>query len=202
MYTSRYHWALHRVKVNGVHYSQKVPTVTSLKTFIPTLAAALDMKPAAIYERQRALMRAGLLKVRPGKGPGSGVLADAESLAMLLISLATPSLSEVERQTKALAGLKSRKKSCPVTGKRTFASALAAVLQSEELAKRASFFQVERGGTEFDAAIGFDSPGRSVQSERLSHFGKNKAIKSNLYTLTLLGLNFEEAALFLKGKTP
>jgi hypothetical protein len=176
--------------------------MASLQSLIPHLAADLDMKPSSIYERQRALARAGLLEMRPGKGPGSGVLATPESLAMLLISLATPSLSEVERQTKTLAGLKSRKKSCPVTGKRTFASALAAVLQSEELAKRASYFQVERGGTEFDAAIGFDSPRRSVQSERLSHFGKNKAIKSNLYTLTLLALNFEEAALFLKRKTP
>jgi hypothetical protein len=178
--------------------------MASLKTFMPTLAAALAMKPAAIYERQRALMRAGLLKVRPGKGPGSGVLANPESLAMLLISLATASLSEVERQTKTLGALKSWTKRCPLTGKRTFASALTAVLQSEELAKRASFFMVERGGSESDATIAFDrEPGElSLQSAQLSRFGKGKARESQLYTQTYLALDFEEAALVLRDKTP
>jgi len=60
---------------------------TSLKGLIPKLAKAVGMTPAAIYERQRALVHAGLLHPRSGRGPGSGVPADAKSVAILLISL-------------------------------------------------------------------------------------------------------------------
>jgi hypothetical protein len=171
------------------------PSMASLKTLIPELAHALDMKEASIYERQRALTRAGLLEMRPGRGPGSGVLATPESLAFLLISLTVPNLSEVERQTKALAILKTRRKRCSLTGKGTFVSALAAVLQSEKLATRTSFFMVERGGPEFDATIAFDSkPGDEVglEGSQLSRFGKDKARESPLYTQTYLALNFAD----------
>ena len=74
--------------------------MASLKSFLPHLAKVLDMSPLALYERQRALVRAGLLESRPGRGPEAECSADAKSVAMLLISvLATSSLSEVEEQT-------------------------------------------------------------------------------------------------------
>ena len=60
---------------------------TSLKSIIPALATALDESEATLYERQRALVREGLLKSRPGHGPGSGVRASPEAVAMLLIGL-------------------------------------------------------------------------------------------------------------------
>ena len=64
-----------------------------LKTIIPKLAKSLDMSQAALYERQRALVRAGVASPSPRPRPGSGVPADAKSVAMLLISvLATGSL--------------------------------------------------------------------------------------------------------------
>ena len=179
--------------------------MASLKTAIPELAGALDMKPASIYERQRALVRAGLLKMRPGRGPGSGVLATPESFAMLLISLTVPSLSEVARQTKIVAALKSETKRCPLTGKGTFASALTAVLRSEELANRVSFFRVDRGGLEFDATIAFDSkPGEplSPESSQPSHFGNGKAHKHQLYTQTYLAISFPYAIRFLSETAP
>ena len=52
--------------------------MASLKSLIPELARALDMTSAALYERQRALVRASLLQQRPGHGPGSGVVATPE----------------------------------------------------------------------------------------------------------------------------
>lgn len=77
--------------------------MASLKSLIPKLALALGMTPAAIYERQRALVRAGLIQQRPGHGPGSGVLATPQSVAMLLIAiLATDSLSETELKPRSL----------------------------------------------------------------------------------------------------
>ena len=141
-------------------------------------------------------MRAGLLDQRSGHGPGSGVLATPRSFGLLLISImATPNLSEVERQTRIVANLRSRTKGCPLTGKGTFASALTAVLESEELANRASFLMVERGGPESDATSG-DEMGRP--KSQLSRFGKDKACESQLYTQTYLTIQFDLAARFLR----
>lgn len=126
----------------------------SLKAFIPGIAKVVDMTPAALYERQRALVRAGLLHSEGGRGPGSGVRATPESMAMLLISLlATGSLSDTETQTKIVASLKSKTKHCPLTGKKTFASALTAVLASEDTAKRARWLELERGGSKSGASL-------------------------------------------------
>ena len=108
--------------------------MASLKSVLPSLAKALSISPLALYERQRALVRAGLLKSRPGRGPGSGVLATPESLAMLLIAVAaTSSLSEVEEQASIIANLKSVDGRCPLTNKKTFAAALTEALKSEYL---------------------------------------------------------------------
>src|SRR5262245_44137916 len=140
--------------------------MASLKSLIPHLARALNMKPAAIYERQRALVRAGLLKMKPGRGPGSGVSATGESTAMLLISLlATGNLSETEERSRILANLKSTTVRCQVTGKKTFASALTAVLDSEELAKQLSYISVERGSKLAQASLFF----KKAADLRLSH---------------------------------
>jgi hypothetical protein len=180
--------------------------MASLKTLIPELADALDMKESSIYERQRALTRAGLIEMRPGRGPGSGVLATPESLAFLLISLTVPNLSEVERQTKAIAALKTRKKRCTLTGEVTFGDALTAVLQSERLAKRTSFFVIERGGSEYDASIFFDpKPGGddlSRRGNRYSEFGNDSARASRLYTQTYLALEFGNLAHRLTDAKP
>ena len=116
------------------------------------------MTHAALYERQRVLVRAGLLQQRPGRGPGSGVPANAKSVAMLLISLlATGSLSEVEEQTKVIANLKCRDGRCPVTGKKTFGAALTAALQSETLRSKTFFTTASRSGARAMATITFTS---------------------------------------------
>lgn len=116
----------------------------SLKSLLPELADPLDMTTAALYERQRALVRAGLLRPRPGKGPGSGVEADAKSVAMLLISiLATSSLSEVEEWTRIIARMRPVDGVCPFTHKKNFADALATALIFEPLNR----IRVERGAS-------------------------------------------------------
>jgi hypothetical protein len=103
---------------------------TSLKAFIPKLAKALEMNPTALYERQRALIRGGLLETKAGHGPGSGVRLSPESVAMLVISvLATNSLVDVEAKTREGAELLGRE------GK-TFAEVFAEMLGSEEAAAK------------------------------------------------------------------
>lgn len=118
------------------------------------------MTPAALYERQRELVRAGLLIAKGKKGPGAGVELSAESLAMLLISvLVTDSLSEVAVETadmaraKAspsegtrdeMAEAKASKWKCPVTGKNTFRDALAAALEDRNLSERVEFVSVTK----------------------------------------------------------
>jgi len=140
---------------------------TSLKGLISELAQGVDTTPAALYERQRALVRAGLLQTKPGRGPGSGVRATPESVAMLLISImATGNLSETEERSKAISNLKSQNKSCPLTGKKTFASALAAVLASEELSKRLSWIDVERSGSAVGARLAFRRPPGEILTEQ------------------------------------
>jgi hypothetical protein len=99
---------------------------TSLKALIPPLAKLWGLNPNALYERQRALIRAGLLEARPGRGPGSGVEASPESVAMLLISvLATDSLSEVEEKTRLAADLRDQNDQAV-----TFAQVLATTIGS------------------------------------------------------------------------
>jgi hypothetical protein len=106
----------------------------SLKSQIPNLAGWLSMTPAALYERQRALVRAGLLKAKPGRGRGTGVAFSPHSLAMLLISVAaSDSLTETAEMTKIFTNLKSDTEKCPITGKKTFGAALTHVLDSELL---------------------------------------------------------------------
>jgi hypothetical protein len=143
--------------------------MASLKSLIPELAQALDMKPAAMYERQRALVRARLLEMRPGRGPGSGVLATPKSLAMLLIAiLATESLSETEERARVFANLKvsnfvdfgsgkppRKVKQCPITGKRTFFDALTAAFATEDLSSVLGYIRAQRQRFKTSAEIGF-----------------------------------------------
>jgi hypothetical protein len=140
------------------HYvvHMRAKNTRSLKSLTPLLAKALGTTPDALYERQRALVRAGLLESEAGRGPGSGVRATPYAVAMLLISiLSTGSLSEVEQQVKAIANLKSVDGRCPVTGKKTFAAALTATLNSEELLSRALAATAMRSGAGAMASITF-----------------------------------------------
>ncbi|SRR5713101_6215474 len=112
---------------------------TSLKSFIPVLSRILGVSPEALYERQRVLVREELLESVPGHGPGSGVRATPESVAMLLIGvLASPSLSEAGPAARLIANARPGypKHKCPLTGATTFAGVLAKVLSDESISKR------------------------------------------------------------------
>lgn len=102
----------------------------SLKSYIPVLAADTGMTSEALYERQRALMRAGMLEATKGHGPGSGAKMTRESVATLVISiLATDRLSAAAARTEAIATARPVDRArCILTRATTFAGALVALL--------------------------------------------------------------------------
>jgi len=122
-----------------------------LKAFIPELSKALNISEIALYERQRALVRAGLLDHPGGRGPGSGVRLSPEAVAMMLIAvLVTDSLSETATAAKLLAKAKRgrgpayKKFESSLGGADTFKAALINALSSDEIAKEISVVRVYR----------------------------------------------------------
>lgn len=114
--------------------------MTSLKSFCETLAPYLDRTPAALYERQRALVRMGALP-DPVRGRGKGLEATPATVAMLVIAvMETDSLSGTDLRVHLLAKARYRFAQdkgggrCELTGKVLFADALAAILGSTRLA--------------------------------------------------------------------
>jgi hypothetical protein len=112
-----------------------------LKKFISQLSEVLGMSELALIERQRALVRAGLLPAAEGRGPGSGVRVTAETVATLLTAvLATASLSETVAETRLRLSAKRDRREIEdyakvkdaLGGAETFKSALAHVLASDE----------------------------------------------------------------------
>jgi hypothetical protein len=113
-------------------------TTKSLKSCIPELARVLGETTDALYERQRALDREGLLESRPGRGPGSGVRATPESIAMLLIGLlASVSLSDAGARARDIAKTKNVGKTAEI-----FKDALARILSDDGLAAAVKVIRV------------------------------------------------------------
>jgi hypothetical protein len=120
-----------------------------LKSYLPMLAPCLALSTSALFERQRALVRLGLLKREPGSGPGSGVRASPESVAMLLLSvLATDNLSEIDRRVADLANTKAwthrSRRRCSLTRQPTFFTALTSILANPKMAQRVQGIEVHR----------------------------------------------------------
>jgi hypothetical protein len=110
----------------------------SLKAFAPVLASILGTTPAAVYERQRALVRAKVLPTPAGRGRGNGLPATAENVALMLMAImATDNLSETDGRVKKLADAKvitsTPGSGCAFTGARTFKTAVVEILKSEKL---------------------------------------------------------------------
>src|SRR4051812_13347641 len=122
----------------------------SLKAFGPVLAEALGTTPAAIYERQRALVRLGLLPAPVGRGRGNGLPASAGAVAMILIAMmVTDNLSETDDRVRWVAEAEylgnsiwrkrgTGKPRCRLTGKSNFKSALVALLRMPDIPPGAS----------------------------------------------------------------
>jgi hypothetical protein len=82
--------------------------MAGLKSFLWWLSTnANEYSIDSLYERQRILVRFGLLPSREGRGPGSGVPLTADTLATFLIGLlATDNLREVPIRTSQLCSAK------------------------------------------------------------------------------------------------
>jgi len=77
--------------------------MSSLKAFLPRMARTFGTTPDALYARQRALIRLGLLPTLEGKGPGSGVLLTADSVAVMIIAiLSADTLAETDQRVVAM----------------------------------------------------------------------------------------------------
>jgi hypothetical protein len=112
--------------------------MSSLKSFLMAFMTAVNMHHAALYERQRALVRHGILKPVPGRGPGSGVELSSYSVATLLIACAAaPSLSDVDDRIADYCNASPpHDEICPLTGKKTFREAVQAILEQRALMER------------------------------------------------------------------
>lgn len=109
----------------------------SLNSVLPALATVLDEPPDTLRTRQRALVAAGLLDSKPGKGPGSGVPATPKALAQFLIGTCTGAES-----ARDLMRARSADGNCPLTGAKTFLDALAAILANPVLVARVRSIEV------------------------------------------------------------
>jgi hypothetical protein len=117
--------------------------MSSLKAFLPRVAEYVGMSSAALYERQRALVRCGILKGKEGWGPGSGVKLSADALAALLASLmVTDNLSEVDDRVRLL--LEAPPTEGTKTKAKTFGDALSIILSSPDT--QSWKIEVERSG--------------------------------------------------------
>jgi hypothetical protein len=127
----------------------------SLQGCLPDIAEVLSVNRTTLYERQRALVREGLLEALPGRGRGSGVRATPESVAMLSIGmLSSVSLADVGPLARSFGSSASITSKCPLTGARTFHGALSRILSDDSIAKRVNGISVRVNAGH--AAIGFD----------------------------------------------
>jgi hypothetical protein len=118
--------------------------MASLKACCENLAPLLGLSPAALYERQRALIRIGELP-EPTKGRGHGLAATAETVAVLVSAvMITDNLSDTDARVHQLGKARSRPR-CQLTGTTFFADALSAVFASREHASKVSRIRVFRG---------------------------------------------------------
>lgn len=128
--------------------------MASLKASLPYLAPLFGLTTDALYERQRALVRHGVLKAIPGRGPGTGVPLSAHNLATLLIAVAAVnSLSEVDHRIIEFCEatpIDARSRGavpidqCPLTGQKTFRGAVQSILLKKELVSCLEYLSIDQ----------------------------------------------------------
>lgn len=108
--------------------------MASLKTFLHKLGAHTARSPDQLNQWQRALVAADVLVLRPGRGPGSGVELNGQSVATLLLALLSSEIrsSTVDR-VKSLIKYKpdGSKNRCAVTGASNLRDSIAIGLEQE-----------------------------------------------------------------------
>jgi hypothetical protein len=126
-------------------------TKPGLQSSLPALARVLGEKPMTLYDRQKLLVAEGLLHPVPGRGPGSGVRATPESIAMLLVGMMSgPGLAGSGPITREIAEAITRPpwappKPCALTGAERFIDALTCILSDEARAARVKEIRVRIG---------------------------------------------------------
>jgi hypothetical protein len=141
----------------------------ALKAYVPALARILGMPAATVYERQRSLVRADLLDVGDGWGPGSGVrVTTANSVAILVIAaLASDTIAAAGARARDIAeATPVDAKRCPLTGTTTFLDALARIITSGPLPHRV--FEINVSRTAARASIVYRDQGS--RERRVSEF--------------------------------
>jgi hypothetical protein len=126
----------------------------SLKAFLPVLSKFVELSPAALYERQRALVRLDLLPKpsAPGRNSGAAMAAPNSVAIMLIAILATDNLSEMDSRIKTFAKKRAidatgKPVQCRFTGKLTLQEALAEVLSDSKVASTISIEVMRKAKT-------------------------------------------------------
>jgi hypothetical protein len=120
-------------------------SMVSLTSFIPNLAPIFGMTPAALYERQRALVRLGHLPAPVGRGRGSGSTLNASTVSWIFMAvLAADNLSEMDRRVARLAQAAAAGGRCRKSGANTFRAAIQATLSQTELAQNVDVVRAVR----------------------------------------------------------
>jgi hypothetical protein len=158
--------------------------MASLTALLPDIAPTLGLTTAALYERQRALVRLKLLPTPKGRGPGSGAEATPETVALLLTAvLAASDLSDVDDRVRrlALAAFTEKKaERCRWTGAQTFVDAVSFLLSNDDPKKPIyTSIHVERS-TNPAASISFVRGTRTG----ISDFGKRERHSRNQLIVT------------------
>jgi hypothetical protein len=126
----------------------------SLKKYSERLAPLMNTTPSALNERQRQLVRLGLLKAPDKTGPGAGIRATQANVAMLLLTyLVTDNLSEMDARIGKIARTRPRTGHCPLTGATTFGDAITRILFNPGIAGDVTGVTLHR--TEGTAEVGF-----------------------------------------------
>jgi hypothetical protein len=141
----------------------------SLKKFSERLAPLMGTTPAALYERQRQLVRLKLLAAPEKTGPGGGIRATPANVAVLLLAcLVTDNLSEISSNVGKLARTTANEGRCRVTQATNFLAALTRILSDSAIASSVTSVMFDRSdGT---ASIGSTKNNMIQQSK----FGRAK----------------------------
>ena len=126
----------------------------SLKKYSEKLAQPMGTTPAALYERQRQLVRLKLLTVPEKTGPGGGIRATPANVAMLLLAaLVTDNLSEISANIGKIARTTPNEGRCRVTRAPSLIAALTRILSDPAIASDITSLTFYR--SEGTASIGF-----------------------------------------------
>jgi uncharacterized protein YjhX (UPF0386 family) len=171
----------------------------SLKAFLPVLSKFLELSPAALYERQRALVRLDLLPKPTAPGRKSGAaMATPDSVAIMLIAvLATDNLSEMDDRIQVLAkkraidSVTEKPGRCRFTGKHTLQEALTEVLSDFKTYSTLSIEITRKAKT---ARLISSSGGGHRISEFGKPLGKGVEVKATFADLVSLSRELEKVS--------